>query len=171
MKFFAQGADKDLTALVEAASFARKFLQSVENDTGLTPFDELHPCEGTEGCSVREQKEYLRSQVYGHHAAGTCKMGVRADPMAVVDNEFRVYGVDNLRVVDTSVSPEPMGPFPVLATYMFSGKARDSILEGLKKSDPPKGPPKAPPKVKVPPKVPPKAPPPPKGFPKHRGFW
>jgi len=148
MNYFAQGAEQDLTAMVEAATFARKFLQATPNDTGLAPFNELHPCEGTEGCSVQEQKEYLRSQVYGHHAAGTCKMGVKTDPMAVVDNEFRVYGVENLRVVDASVSPEPMGPFPVLATYMFSGKARDSILDGLKRSEPKKPAPAPAPKGK-----------------------
>jgi choline dehydrogenase-like flavoprotein len=131
MNYFAQGADEDLTALQEAAEFARRFLRGTQNDTGLTPFKELHPCAGTKGCSVHDQKEYLRSQVYGHHATGTCKMGIKSDPLAVVDNEFKVYGVENLRVVDASVSPEPMGPFPVLATYMFSGKARDSILDRL----------------------------------------
>jgi len=37
------------------------------------------------------------------HPCGACKMGT--DPMAVVDPEFRVRGIDGLRVVDTSVMP------------------------------------------------------------------
>jgi choline dehydrogenase len=38
-----------------------------------------------------------------YHPAGTCKMG--KDPLAVVDPELRVRGVEGLRVADTSVMP------------------------------------------------------------------
>ncbi len=39
------------------------------------------------------------------HPAGTCKMGRREDPMAVVDSRLRVRGVSGLRVADASVMP------------------------------------------------------------------
>jgi choline dehydrogenase len=39
------------------------------------------------------------------HPVGTCKMGQREDPMAVVDSELKVRGVGRLRVVDASVMP------------------------------------------------------------------
>lgn len=39
------------------------------------------------------------------HASCTNKMGLASDPMAVVDNNARVFGVTNLRVVDTSAFP------------------------------------------------------------------
>lgn len=39
------------------------------------------------------------------HAAGTAKMGPDGDPDAVVDQRFRVRGVDGLRIVDASVMP------------------------------------------------------------------
>jgi len=38
-----------------------------------------------------------------YHPIGTCKMG--QDPMAVVDNELRVHGIQGLRVADASIMP------------------------------------------------------------------
>jgi choline dehydrogenase len=40
-----------------------------------------------------------------YHPVGTCKMGAEGDPMAVVDAECRVRGVEALRVIDASVFP------------------------------------------------------------------
>lgn len=39
------------------------------------------------------------------HASCTCAMGNSSDPMAVVDSKARVFGVNNLRVVDISAFP------------------------------------------------------------------
>jgi choline dehydrogenase len=39
------------------------------------------------------------------HPSSTCRMGPADDPMAVVDNQGRVYGVKNLRAVDASIFP------------------------------------------------------------------
>lgn len=39
------------------------------------------------------------------HAMGTVKMGKLDDDMACVDTEFRIIGVDGLRVADTSICP------------------------------------------------------------------
>lgn len=39
------------------------------------------------------------------HASCTVKMGKRDDPEACLDSDFRVYGMENLRVVDMSATP------------------------------------------------------------------
>ena len=39
------------------------------------------------------------------HGCGTAKMGLEFDPMAVVDQSYRVYGIKGLRVADNSVYP------------------------------------------------------------------
>ncbi|KAA8648343.1 GMC family oxidoreductase [Aspergillus tanneri] len=62
------------------------------------------------------------------HAAGTCKMGVRSDPMAVLDNRARVFGVKGLRVVDASSMPV-LGPgHPQSTVYMLAEKIAADII-------------------------------------------
>ena len=39
------------------------------------------------------------------HPIGTCKMGPKDDPLAVVDGELRVHGIAGLRVADASIMP------------------------------------------------------------------
>ena len=39
------------------------------------------------------------------HTCGSCRMGPEGDPMAVVDQYCRVWGVQGLRIVDLSVAP------------------------------------------------------------------
>ncbi len=72
---------------------------------------------------------YVRDHAWGHHASCSNKMGPRADPTAVVDQRFRVYGTTGLRVVDASVFPRIPGFFIVTSVYMIAEKASDVILE------------------------------------------
>jgi len=43
-----------------------------------------------------------------YHPAGTAKMGTERDPMAVVDPELRVIGLEGLRIFDASMMPNIM---------------------------------------------------------------
>ena len=63
-----------------------------------------------------------------HHPVGTCKMGADGDPLAVVDAELRVSGVDGLRVVDASVMPDLIGGATNAPVIMMAEKASDMIL-------------------------------------------
>jgi len=63
-----------------------------------------------------------------YHPCGTARMGRRDDPMAVVDPECRVIGVDRLRLADSSVFPQiPNGNLNG-PTIMLGEKAADHIL-------------------------------------------
>ena len=61
------------------------------------------------------------------HPVGTCKMG--NDPMAVVDDELRVRGVQRLRVIDASVFPRITSGNTNAPTYVIAEKGARAILK------------------------------------------
>ncbi len=62
------------------------------------------------------------------HASCTCRMGRDDDPMAVVDTQGRVRGVQGLRVVDASVFPVVPCANTNFPTLMTAEKISDAVL-------------------------------------------
>lgn len=87
-----------------------KLLRQIFKSRAFDEFDSMEIAPGADVVSDAELETYVRTYAgSGNHPAGTCKMGMSSDPMAVVDNKLRVHGVEGLRVADASIMPELVG--------------------------------------------------------------
>ncbi|MEC4020203.1 GMC family oxidoreductase [Streptomyces sp. H27-D2] len=65
----------------------------------------------------------------GWHAVGSARMGPAADLMSVVDQDCRVHGTENLRIVDASVFPSIPSVPTNLTTIMLAERIAGSTKE------------------------------------------
>ncbi len=73
--------------------------------------------------------EFIRAKVESaYHPSCTCKIGAAGDPMAVVDPQTRVHGIERLRVVDSSIMPSVTTGNLNAPTIMLAEKAADHII-------------------------------------------
>ncbi|MDE2167740.1 MAG: GMC family oxidoreductase N-terminal domain-containing protein [Alphaproteobacteria bacterium] len=74
--------------------------------------------------------EILSAAAPMFHPVGTCAIGREDDPLAVVDSECRVYGIQNLRIVDASIMPRIPSANTNVPTIMLAERAADLIRHG-----------------------------------------
>lgn len=95
----------------------------------MAPFVKAEIQPGTALQSDAELDGFLREHVESaYHPCGTCRMGRADDPMAVVDPECRVIGVEGLRVADSSIFPQVTNGNLNGPSIMTGEKAADHIL-------------------------------------------
>ena len=114
-------ASEDLDAIVTGIRFGRKVMDAIG---GLIAEEEAP---GRHLYTDDQLKRHIEDNAWGHHACGTCAMKPE-DQGGVVDSEFRVHGIRNLRIVDASIFPRIPGYFIVTAIYMIAEKAADVLL-------------------------------------------
>jgi choline dehydrogenase len=124
-KYFdeAASARRDVDAVLEGVRFVRKVSK---HNSAIEK--EIIP--GPDVANDDQVREFIKNNAWGHHASCSNRMGRPSDREAVVDSQFRVIGVNKLRVVDASVFPRIPGFFIVTPTYMIAEKAADAILAG-----------------------------------------
>jgi choline dehydrogenase-like flavoprotein len=122
----------DLQLLVDAVRLVREIAHS-------KPLAGYLKGEATPGDHVRSDADIQAAiRLYGktiYHPVGTCKMGV--DPLAVVDPELRVRGVDGLRVADASIMPAIVGGNTNAPAIMIGEKAADLVRDYAARSQSP----------------------------------
>jgi choline dehydrogenase len=96
--FLTAQLDREVT--LEAMRIARRIMTAPAMRPIAT--EEVSP-----GVAVQSDDELLdwvkRNAETTYHPVGTCKMG--SDPMAVVDDQLRVHGMQGLRIADASIMP------------------------------------------------------------------
>ncbi|KAF7695116.1 choline dehydrogenase, mitochondrial [Silurus meridionalis] len=112
----------------------QEFRQCVKLSREIFAQPAFEPFRGVElqpGISVHSDAEIdalVRQKAdSAYHPSCTCKMGRDTDPMAVVDPETRVYGLQGLRVVDASIMPSMVSGNLNAPTIMLAEKAADAI--------------------------------------------
>jgi choline dehydrogenase len=87
----------DLPRIATGVRFAREIVDAISGISGAAPSTRaLTDADDPSAAIINQLNAY-------HHPVGTCRMGL--DPVAVVDPQGRVHGVDGLRVVDASIFP------------------------------------------------------------------
>lgn len=133
-RYFEEGNDdsgEDLASVVEGIRFIRELTKPLI-EKGIIAEEEL-PGEAVQ--SDDELADFVRNRAWGHHASCTCKIGRDDDPMAVLDTNFNVRGIKNLRVVDASIFPRIPGFFIVTSIYTAAEKAADVIFKDYAKQE------------------------------------
>ncbi|MEI9915196.1 MAG: GMC oxidoreductase [Methylovirgula sp.] len=120
--FFAH--DIDVKKIADIVRMAR----DVASQPALKPYLAAEIAPGPAVKSAAEIEAYIRqTSITVHHPACTCRMGPGGDPLAVVDQEMKVFGAEGLRVVDASVMPDMIGANINAAVIMIAEKAADFI--------------------------------------------
>jgi 4-pyridoxate dehydrogenase len=115
-------APNDLPTLRQGVRIARE----VAAQPPLAPFRGAETSPGPKIQSDAEIDNWIRNvAATANHPASTCMMGT--GPGAVVDPQFRVHGVDGLRVVDASAMPDLVSAHINACVLMMAEKASDLI--------------------------------------------
>ncbi|KAJ6536241.1 glucose-methanol-choline oxidoreductase, partial [Mycena capillaripes] len=129
LRFQAPGGQQDISDFRERVKQWREIMNAPEVQQHL----EKEVVPGANVTSDHDLDNYILENVFAHHACCTNPIGTQDDPQAVLDGDFNVRGVQNLRVVDASSWPESPGYFPTSTTYMIAEKAAQVILSDAKR--------------------------------------
>jgi choline dehydrogenase-like flavoprotein len=115
------GEESDLEEMVKGFKLTQKLMQSDAFKSMIK--EDLFTANVHTDEEIRQVLRDRSDTVY--HPVGSCKMGV--DEMAVVDPRLRVYGIENLRVVDASIMPKVVNGNTNAPAIMIAEKAVDMI--------------------------------------------
>ena len=124
-------SENDIKVLIEGLKRCRQIGQA----SALAPYRGAEFLPGEEVKSDEELTEFLRSRSETlYHPVGTCKMG--SDPLAVVDSQLCVMGIEGLRVADASVMPSIISGHTNAPSIMIGERASDFIKQSAAVAQP-----------------------------------
>lgn len=119
--------DEDRQVAADAIRVTRRLMRQ----QALSPYQPEEylpgPLVGEDDASLAKAAGDIGTTIF--HPVGTAKMGRPDDPMAVVDERLRVYGIDGLRVIDASVMPTITSGNTNTPTAMIAEKGSRLAIE------------------------------------------
>ena len=120
--YFSHETDRRLS--LAGMRMARDLMQTPE----FAPHVDREELPGPDVNTEDEMLAYYRENATTtFHLMGTCRMGPKSDPTAVVDDNLRVRGLEGLRVADASIMPTMPSANTNAATIMIGEKCADFI--------------------------------------------
>ncbi|MBC3193153.1 GMC family oxidoreductase N-terminal domain-containing protein [Pseudonocardia sp. C8] len=125
-RYFTDPEGHDMRVMTAGIRLARKIAEQPVLKEWIAA--ELAP--GPDAVTDDELADYItKTHNTVYHPACTAKMGTDDDPMAVLDPQLRVRGVQNLRVADGSAMPFLPAINPNITTMMIGEKCSDLLKE------------------------------------------
>ena len=116
--------DEDRKVAADGIKLIRKIVMETKE------FKKYEPEEYRPGAHIQEGEEIVKAcSHYAQtifHPVGTCKMG--DDNEAVVSDQLKVHGIQNLRVIDASIMPNITSGNTNAPTIMIAEKGADMIM-------------------------------------------
>ena len=118
-------AEEDKRVVVAGLKLSRKLMHS----KALSHYFDYEVYPGIEKQSDEELLQVARERgTTTYHQMGTCRMGPKTDPTAVVDDNLKVYGLNNLRVIDASIMPTMLSANLHSGATLIGEKGSDLVL-------------------------------------------
>lgn len=114
----------DQRAMIEAMKSAMRFSRMPSWAAGTSGVA-AEPSSESDEHILEHARKYGST---GAHPVGTCRMGKDDDPGACVTTDFRVRGVDGLRIVDLSVAPVLGNTHTQSIAYLVGETAAEKIV-------------------------------------------
>lgn len=111
---------------LQDAGYFKNLLYPAPSDILFNGIDPLLPF-ATANVDPAKLRTFLLNSVGGHHACGTCKMGLENDHMAVVDQKGAVFKTKNLYIADLSIAPVSVN-WPNGVAYVIGEKISDDLI-------------------------------------------
>ncbi|MBL4608799.1 MAG: choline dehydrogenase [Pseudomonadales bacterium] len=116
--------EEDLKAMIKAVKLGREILET----HAFSDYRKKELAPGEDKQSDAEIAEFIREEAESiYHPVGTCKMG--NDPLAVVDEQLRVSGIQGLRVADASIMPSLISGNTNATSMVIAERAAELILQ------------------------------------------
>ena len=118
-------AEEDKRVVVAGLKLSRRLMHS----KALSHYFDYEVYPGIEKQSDDELLQVARERgTTTYHQMGTCRMGPKTDPTAVVDDNLKVYGLNNLRVIDASIMPTMLSANLHSGATLIGEKGSDLVL-------------------------------------------